>query len=200
MYHKKIAICAISQLPDPNIRVSSPVLGSNFALYQFFYISQISNNTHPNHPSTFAERLVALFGSSREFSTSPSTIFRKLHPKFSSAKLFEQTLYNQTTRYTHAQMPSEDKLIKKKAYVARLAKYFEEYQKLLIVTADNVGSSLLQKIRQSVRPMAEVVMGKNVRVPSNARGFSAPFLRLIIRKHKKSAGNRIASSQIMLTT
>jgi len=52
---------------------------------------------------------------------------------------------------------------RKTAYFGRLALYFEEYRKILLVGADNVGSSHMQKIRQSLRGEAVILMGKNVR-------------------------------------
>lgn len=51
---------------------------------------------------------------------------------------------------------------RKKAYVAKLRQYLEEYKTILIVGADNVGSNQLQKIRQLVRGKAVILMGKNV--------------------------------------
>lgn len=50
---------------------------------------------------------------------------------------------------------------KKRDYVNRLAGAFKEYNKILIVTADNVGSKQLQQIRTTLRGQALIVMGKN---------------------------------------
>lgn len=50
---------------------------------------------------------------------------------------------------------------RKKAYVAKLRKYIEEYKTCIIVGADNVGSNQLQQIRKAIRGKGVVVMGKN---------------------------------------
>jgi large subunit ribosomal protein LP0 len=50
---------------------------------------------------------------------------------------------------------------RKQNYFAKLTQLLEEYSKVFIVGADNVGSNHLQKIRQSLRGEATVLMGKN---------------------------------------
>lgn len=50
---------------------------------------------------------------------------------------------------------------KKKEYASKLKESFDEYKKILVVGADNVGSHQMQKIRISLRGKALVVMGKN---------------------------------------
>jgi len=50
---------------------------------------------------------------------------------------------------------------KKVAYFARLEKMLEDYGRVFIVSADNVGSAQMAKIRMSMRGDAEVVFGKN---------------------------------------
>jgi len=50
---------------------------------------------------------------------------------------------------------------RKKQYAEKLKGLLDEYQKVLIVGADNVGSSQFQKIRMTLRGKAVVLMGKN---------------------------------------
>lgn len=53
------------------------------------------------------------------------------------------------------------KWVRKQNYFARLQALLEEYPKILIVTADNVGSNHMQQIRGSLRKEAVILMGKN---------------------------------------
>jgi len=50
---------------------------------------------------------------------------------------------------------------KKTAYFNKLVNLLEEYQKILIVLCDNIGSSHMQKIRIDLRGKAVLLMGKN---------------------------------------
>jgi len=50
---------------------------------------------------------------------------------------------------------------RKKLYAEKLKTYLDEYSKILIVGADNVGSNQFQKIRMALRGKAIVLMGKN---------------------------------------
>jgi len=59
---------------------------------------------------------------------------------------------------------------RKQAYFAKLAKLLEEYPKIIIVGADNVGSSHMQKIRKSLRGKGVLLMGKNTMVRKAIRG------------------------------
>lgn len=54
-------------------------------------------------------------------------------------------------------MPTRER---KAEYFERAKKLFEEYQKILIVKADNVGSKQFQQIRSALRGKAIVLMGK----------------------------------------
>ena len=73
---------------------------------------------------------------------------------------------------------------KKVAYDAKLCQLLEEYSQILIVAADNVGSTQLQNIRKGLRGDSVVLMGKNtmmkrsVKLHSEKTGNSA-FLNLI---------------------
>mmetsp|Transcript_25643 Transcript_25643/g.64369 ORF Transcript_25643/g.64369 Transcript_25643/m.64369 type:complete len:323 (-) Transcript_25643:54-1022(-) len=51
---------------------------------------------------------------------------------------------------------------RKKKYFNKLLRLFEEYEKILLVTVDNVGSKHLQKIRRALRDRGDqLVLGKN---------------------------------------
>jgi len=53
---------------------------------------------------------------------------------------------------------------KKKAYFERLISLFDEYPRVLLVGADNVGSRQMQQIRKSLRGRAVLLMGKNTMI------------------------------------
>jgi large subunit ribosomal protein LP0 len=59
---------------------------------------------------------------------------------------------------------------RKQAYFAKLAKLLEEYPKIIIVGADNVGSNQMQKVRKALRGKGIVLMGKNTMVRKAIRG------------------------------
>jgi len=61
---------------------------------------------------------------------------------------------------------------RKKIYAAKLKEYLDDYQKILIVGADNVGSNQMQKIRVSLRGHAVVLMGKNTLMRKVIRGLT----------------------------
>jgi len=56
------------------------------------------------------------------------------------------------------------KAARKDRYWNRLVSLLEEYQKILIVTADNVGSNQMQQIRKAMRGKAVLLMGKNTMI------------------------------------
>eukprot|EP00055_Hartaetosiga_balthica_P013463 m.69077 g.69077 ORF g.69077 m.69077 type:complete len:312 (+) comp8264_c0_seq1:105-1040(+) len=58
-------------------------------------------------------------------------------------------------------MVKVDRRTWKKQYFVKIAQYFQEYSKVLIVNADNVGSKQLQGVRAALRGEAEVLFGKN---------------------------------------
>jgi len=61
-----------------------------------------------------------------------------------------------------ASKSKEEITSKKSAYIAKVQRLLEEYPRFLIVTCDNIGSKLMQKIRLSLRPVGGVLlMGKN---------------------------------------
>jgi len=53
---------------------------------------------------------------------------------------------------------------RKKNYWARLVSLLDEYHKILIVAADNVGSNHMQQIRKAMRGKAVLLMGKNTMI------------------------------------
>ncbi|KAL6048468.1 60S acidic ribosomal protein P0 [Balamuthia mandrillaris] len=67
-------------------------------------------------------------------------------------------------------MSGGDKAKRKQNYFARLQGLLEEYPKILLVQADNVGSNHMQRIRASVRKDAVILMGKNTMMRKAIRG------------------------------
>jgi len=59
---------------------------------------------------------------------------------------------------------------RKQAYFGKLIKLLEEYPRILIVGADNVGSTHMQKIRMALRGKAVLLMGKNTMIRKAIRG------------------------------
>jgi large subunit ribosomal protein LP0 len=67
-------------------------------------------------------------------------------------------------------MVKEDRATWKAKYTMHLAQCLDEYPKVFIVGADNVGSRQMQKIRLSLRGHAILVMGKNTMMRKTIRG------------------------------
>jgi len=70
-------------------------------------------------------------------------------------------------------MPGEEKVKVKKdknAYFEKLIKLVDEYPKVFIVGADNVGSAQMAKIRRALRGKAVLLMGKNTMIRKALRG------------------------------
>jgi len=65
----------------------------------------------------------------------------------------------------------DSSLDKKQAYFGRLAACLAEYNKIMIVNCDNVGSSHMQKIRKALRGKGVVMMGKNTMMRKVIRGY-----------------------------
>lgn len=59
---------------------------------------------------------------------------------------------------------SSKKASRKERYWTHLVSLLEEYQKVLVVTADNVGSNQMQQIRSALRGKATLLMGKNTMI------------------------------------
>jgi large subunit ribosomal protein LP0 len=64
------------------------------------------------------------------------------------------------------------KAARKQAYFGKLVKLLDEYPKIFICLADNVGSNHMQKIRKSLRGEAVVLMGKNTMIRKAIRGHA----------------------------
>jgi len=79
---------------------------------------------------------------------------------------------------------------RKQAYFQKLNKLIEEYNKILIVGADNVGSHHMQTIRKSLRGKAVLLMGKNTMVRKAIRGVaeSNPKLQTLLPFVKTNVG------------
>jgi len=67
-------------------------------------------------------------------------------------------------------MVKEDRSTWKAKYTMRLTQYLDEYPKIFVVGADNVGSRQMQKIRISLRGHAVIMMGKNTMMRKTIRG------------------------------
>lgn len=68
-------------------------------------------------------------------------------------------------------MSGGGKLERKQAYFDKLIKLLDKYNEILIVEADNVGSSHMQTIRKALRPLDSVVlMGKNTLIRKAIKG------------------------------
>jgi len=61
---------------------------------------------------------------------------------------------------------------KKQEYFAKLIKLLEEHTRIFLVGADNVGSFHMQKIRQSLRQDAVILMGKNTMIRKAIKGHT----------------------------
>lgn len=61
---------------------------------------------------------------------------------------------------------------RKQQYFEKLKSYLDKYNKIVIVGADNVGSNQMQRIRQSLRGNAEILMGKNTMVRKVLREYA----------------------------
>lgn len=79
---------------------------------------------------------------------------------------------------------------KKVNYVNQLIRYCEEYKKILIVNADNVGSKQMQQIRVALRGKAVVAMGKNTLMKKglNLHKDKNPKLQVLLEHMKGNIG------------
>lgn len=68
-------------------------------------------------------------------------------------------------------MVRTDKAAWKAKYFNKLIGFFNEYNKILVVGADNVGSNQMQQIRIKLRGTGEVLMGKNTMIRKAIRGL-----------------------------
>jgi len=79
---------------------------------------------------------------------------------------------------------------KKQEYFAKLIKLLEEYPRILLVGADNVGSFHMQKIRQSLRKDATILMGKNTMIRKAIKGHTQnnPALEVLLPHIRGNVG------------
>jgi len=79
---------------------------------------------------------------------------------------------------------------RKKNYWTRLVALLEEYNRVLIVTADNVGSNQMQKIRKAMRGKAVLLMGKNTMIRKAMRDqlVKTPSLEYLLPYVKGNIG------------
>jgi len=96
-------------------------------------------------------------------------------------------------------MPGGDR---KQEYFTKLVKLLEDYPKILIVGADNVGSNQMQKIRQALRGQAVVLMGKNTMIRKAIRGHTQnnPALEALLPIIKGNIGFVFVSKEVDLST
>ncbi|KMT05090.1 hypothetical protein BVRB_7g172440 [Beta vulgaris subsp. vulgaris] len=73
---------------------------------------------------------------------------------------------------------SRSKMEKKEIYSAKLRRLIDDYSKVLVVLADNVGSNQLQQIRQGLRGDSIVLMGKNT------------LMKRALKTHMDETGNK----------
>jgi len=79
---------------------------------------------------------------------------------------------------------------RKQNYFTKLNKLLDEFNKVLIVGADNVGSHHMQSIRKSLRGRAVLLMGKNTMVRKAIRGLaeSNPKLQTLLPHIRGNVG------------
>ncbi|CAI9099429.1 OLC1v1036255C1 [Oldenlandia corymbosa var. corymbosa] len=78
------------------------------------------------------------------------------------------------------------KAAKKEAYDKKLCKLLDEYHQVLVVAADNVGSTQMQNIRKGLRGESIILMGKNT------------MMKRSIRVHSEKSGNETILNLIPL--
>lgn len=69
-------------------------------------------------------------------------------------------------------MPANKVSARKKEYKEKLIRYLQDHKHIIVVTANHVGSSQLQQIRQDLRGKAAVLMGKNTLVRMVLREYA----------------------------
>ncbi|KAF9594499.1 hypothetical protein IFM89_031617 [Coptis chinensis] len=74
--------------------------------------------------------------------------------------------------------PKQTKAEKKIAYDHKLCELLDEFNQILVVAADNVGSNQLQNIRRGLRGDSVVLMGKNT------------MMKRTVRLHSEKTGNK----------
>lgn len=87
-------------------------------------------------------------------------------------------------------MGKAERLAKRREYFPRLFKLLSEYPKVLIVSADHVGSRQMASIRMALRGKAQVLMGKNtmIRTALRSRLADMPQLEVLLPLVKLNVG------------
>lgn len=87
-------------------------------------------------------------------------------------------------------MVKGDRATWKAKYFVKIQRLLEEYPRIFIVGADNVRSKQFQQIRQSLRGIAEILMGKNTMMCKAIRGQVAnnPALEKLLPHIKGNVG------------
>lgn len=87
-------------------------------------------------------------------------------------------------------MVKGDRATWKAKYFVKIAKLLDEYPRIFIVGADNVRSKQMQQIRNSLRGMAEILMGKNTMMCKAIRAHlgTNPALEKILPHIKGNVG------------
>jgi len=87
---------------------------------------------------------------------------------------------------------------RKQAFFTKLAKLLEDYSRIIIVGADNVGSNQMQRIRKSMRGKAVLLMGKNTMVRKAIRGCaeSNPKLQVLLPYVRGNVGFIFANEDL----
>jgi len=85
---------------------------------------------------------------------------------------------------------AEGKKARKNEYFKKLVKLLDEYPRIFIVGADNVGSAQMAKIRHALRGKAVILMGKNTMIRKVIRGGldSHPELESLLPHVKSNIG------------
>jgi large subunit ribosomal protein LP0 len=85
---------------------------------------------------------------------------------------------------------AEGRAARKQGFFSKLVKLLDEFPKIFIVGADNVGSSQMQKIRVALRGKGVILMGKNTMIRKAIRGHidNNPKLEAILPHVRGNVG------------
>jgi len=91
---------------------------------------------------------------------------------------------------------------RKQEYFTKLIKLLEDYPKIFIVGADNVGSHQMQKVRQALRGKAVLLMGKNTMIRKAIKGHlqNNPSLESLLPIIKGNVGFVFIDKSVELST
>lgn len=108
-----------------------------------------------------------------------SSLSSDFNPHFIFFTLFfSHTWSSSSSKMAITKGGSRSKMEKKEIYSAKLRRLIDDYSKVLIVLADNVGSNQLQQIRQGLRGDSIVLMGKNT------------LMKRALKTHMDETGNK----------